>query len=55
MIHLLLRVGEAIASLTRGKSELRRAGCRITSGEGDLRDSATEMKTAGNGKGGTVR
>jgi hypothetical protein len=29
-----------------GKSELRRAGCRITSGEGDFRDSATEMCTA---------
>ena len=30
----------------RGKSGLHRAGCRITSGEGDLRDSATEMCTA---------
>ena len=30
----------------RGKSELRRAGCRITSGEGDFRESATEMCTA---------
>lgn len=26
-----------------GKSELHRAGCRITSGESDLRDSATDM------------
>ena len=40
----------------RGKSELHRAECRITSGEGDLRDSATEMCTACYaGKGGTVR
>ena len=28
----------------RGKSGLRRAGCRITSGEGDFQESATEMK-----------
>ena len=26
----------------RGKSELRRAGCWITSSEGDLKESATE-------------
>lgn len=31
---------------TRGKSELHRAGCQITSGEGDLRESAIEKKTA---------
>lgn len=31
---------------TGGKSELHRAGCRITSGESDLRESATEMLTA---------
>lgn len=31
---------------TGGKSELHRAGCRITSGESNLRDSATEMETA---------
>ena len=27
----------------RGKSGLHRAGCRITSGGGDSKDSATEM------------
>ena len=27
----------------RGKSGLHRAGCQITSGEGDFRDSATEI------------
>lgn len=32
--------------MIRGKSELRRAGCQITSGEGDLRDSAIEKETA---------
>ena len=30
----------------RGKSELHRAVCRITSGEGNLRDSAIEIYTA---------
>lgn len=40
----------------RGKSELRRARCRITSGGGDPRESAIEKKTAvNNGKGGKVR
>jgi len=29
---------------SRGKSGLRRAGCRITSGGGDSQDSATEIK-----------
>ena len=31
----------------RGKSELLRAGCWIIPSEGDLRESATEMQTAG--------
>ena len=30
----------------RGKSGLHRAGCQITSGEGDLRESAIEKETA---------
>ena len=28
----------------RGKSELRRAGCWVTPSEGDLKESATEIK-----------
>ena len=38
----------------RGKSGLHRAGCRITSGGGDSRDSATEIYRHGEscGKGG---
>lgn len=37
----------------RGKSGLHRAGCRITSGGGDPKASATEKKPPGNsGKGG---
>ena len=37
----------------RGKSGLHRAGCRITSGGGDSKDSATEMyRRPGAGKGG---
>ena len=41
----------------RGKSGLHRAGCQITSGGGDSRDSATEMYRlspglTGKGKGG---
>ena len=37
----------------RGKSGLHRAGCRITSGGGDSKDSATEMnRQALPGKGG---
>ena len=40
----------------RGKSGLHRAECWITSSEGDFKESATEMCTAGYaGKGGTVR
>lgn len=31
----------------RGKSGLHRAGCQITSGGGDSRDSATEMYRRG--------
>lgn len=33
-------------SSTGGKSELYRAGCRLTAGGGDPKASATEMKTA---------
>ena len=36
----------------RGKSGLHRAGCRITSGGGDSKDSATEMYRLIRGKGG---
>ena len=40
----------------RGKSELHRAVCWITSSEGDLRESAIEIYTADLiGKGGKVR
>ena len=28
---------------TRGKSGLHRAGCQLTAGEGDFKDSATEI------------
>jgi len=28
---------------TRGKSGLHRAGCRVTPGEGDFKESATEI------------
>lgn len=31
---------------TGGKSELHRAGCRLTAGGGDPKASATEMQTA---------
>jgi hypothetical protein len=36
--------GEAIAGVESagGKSELRRAGCRVTPGKGNLKESATE-------------
>ena len=37
---------EQTKGFRRGKSELRRAGCRITSGEGNLRESAIEKETA---------
>src|SRR5262249_53091844 len=33
-------------SPARGKSGLHRAGCRVTPGEGDLEESATEKQTA---------
>jgi len=39
-------VNKAIASIlkdTRGKSELHRAGCRLTTGGGNPKASATEM------------
>lgn len=42
----ILRVRRAIAARLRsrrGKSELRRAGCWITSSQGDLKESATEI------------
>ena len=39
----------------RGKSELHRAGCRITSGGGDSKESATEIYRRASGKGGNVR
>jgi len=39
-----VRGGKAIAGANSagGKSELRRAGCRVTPGEGNLKESATE-------------
>jgi hypothetical protein len=45
-ITRIVRGGEAIAGANSagGKSELRRAGCRVTPGEGNLKDSATESK-----------
>ena len=52
------QVGQMIAAARpkggrRGKSGLHRAGCRITSGGGDSKDSATEMnRQALPGKGG---
>lgn len=39
----------------RGKSELRRTGCRITSGGGDSKESATEIYRRVSGKGGKAR
>ena len=36
------RVCDRCRETGRGKSGLHRAGCRITSGEGDLRESAAE-------------
>jgi len=33
-----------------GKSGLHRAGCRITSGGGDSKESATEINYSGNGE-----
>ena len=41
----------------RGKSELRRAGRRITSGGGDSKESATEIyrRQVSAGKGGKAR
>ena len=44
---LTWRAGKMIAGrMASGKSELRRAGSRITSGEGNLRESAIEKETA---------
>jgi len=45
----------------RGKSGLHRAGCRVTPGEGDFKESATEINRLSSmieclaSKGGTVR
>jgi len=36
------RQSRAVYTMVRGKSELRRAECWITSSEGDLKESATE-------------
>ena len=43
--------------ISRGKSGLRRAGCRVTPGGGDSKDSATEIDFLYDfaGKGGKVR
>ena len=44
---------EQTKGFRRGKSGLRRAGCRITSGGGDSQTSATEINRHGfHGKGG---
>ena len=46
MLILILRVSQTIAAslrTRRGKSELHRAGCWITSSGGDSKDSATEI------------
>jgi len=46
MLIYILRVRRAIAARLRsrrGKSELHRAGCWITSSQGDLKESATEI------------
>ena len=46
VFHVLERPGRtlvaALAPFTGGKSELRRAGCRVTPGGGDPEESATE-------------
>ena len=43
---------EQTKGFRRGKSGLRRAGCRITSGGGNSKESATEMYRQVTGKGG---
>jgi hypothetical protein len=45
------------ANRAGGKSELQRAGCRVTPGEGNLKESATESipPSAAEGKGEMVR
>ncbi|SDW13323.1 hypothetical protein SAMN05444487_101359 [Marininema mesophilum] len=50
-VALNWKVNQAIAGgvpkgPTGGKSELHRAGCRLTAGGGNSKASATEMKTA---------
>ena len=45
-VGMILRVSQTIAAslrTRRGKSELHRAGCWITSSGGDSKDSATEI------------
>ena len=63
MLEFAWKVNKAIADAVfriRGKSELHRVECRLTTGGGDPKASATEMQTAdGNskrstGKGATV-
>ena len=45
MIYIILSGTDNRWAVTpRGKSGLRRAGCRITSGRGDSKESATENK-----------
>ena len=43
---ILFRVNQIIAGIceyTRGKSGLHRAGCQLTAGGGDSKESATEI------------
>ena len=56
-VIILLGVRDPAAGVlnTGGKSGLQRAGCRRNSGECELRESATEKKTALIGKGEKVR
>lgn len=37
------RVQNCTCNFARGKSELHRAGCRVTPGGGDSKESATEI------------
>ena len=41
--------------IIRGKSGLQKTQCQLMTGEGDLRDSATENKPPNQGKGETAR
>ena len=54
MVAAAVRTGGVIRfpGRRRGKSGLHRAGCQITSGGGDSKDSATEINRcfAGNGE-----